>query len=120
MGLEQNIHDSTVLRILKTEKSHPYKVKLIHESTEDNFDRRLAFCERTEKHQRIGPNFKKNFSDEVTFTLNDHVNRQNRRYWASANPRWAQECHTQRPKALMFGQALYDTEYRAPSSFTAL
>ncbi|KAJ8954723.1 hypothetical protein NQ318_011416 [Aromia moschata] len=38
------------------------------------------------------------FSDEVTFTLNGHENRQHCRYWAEENPHWMRELHTQRPQ----------------------
>lgn len=38
------------------------------------------------------------FSHEATFCLNGSVNKQNYRYWATENPRWIMECHTQYPQ----------------------
>src|SRR5437588_198499 len=38
------------------------------------------------------------FSDESTFTLNGHVNRQNCRYRSNENPHWMREEHTQYPE----------------------
>ncbi|KAJ8923898.1 hypothetical protein NQ315_006674 [Exocentrus adspersus] len=45
IGLNNNIDHSTVVKLLKKEKCHPYKVHLLHELNEDDPDRRLDFCE---------------------------------------------------------------------------
>ncbi|KAJ8937548.1 hypothetical protein NQ318_002765 [Aromia moschata] len=37
-------------------------------------------------------------SDESTFTLHGHVNRQNCRYWSRENSYWMRELHTQNPE----------------------
>lgn len=91
------IGKSSVSNIFKKVKYHPYKVRLIHELAEDDFDRRTEFCEYMMNQNN---NFIDNvlFSDEATFYLNGHVNRQNTRYWSDENPHWMQEYHTQRPQ----------------------
>ncbi|KAJ8951119.1 hypothetical protein NQ318_021563 [Aromia moschata] len=38
------------------------------------------------------------FSEESTFTLHGHVNRQNCRCWSRENPHWMRELHTQNPE----------------------
>lgn len=100
VGLDNNMDHTTVLKILKKEKWHPYKVHLVQELLEDDFDRRVEFCENIMEKCNRDPLFVKNiiFSDEATFNINGHVNRQTCRYWASENPHWMQEHHTQYPQ----------------------
>src|SRR5215467_5317971 len=96
---ECNISQRTVVRILKKHNYHPYKMRLVQELSEDDFDRRIEFCEEMmrrydENHQFFNWIC---FSDEATFELNGSVNRQNLRYWADNNPHWMRDCHTQYP-----------------------
>lgn len=102
VALHNDIDHSTVLRTLKKEKWHPYKVSLVQELMEDDFDRRIEFCEIMMEKNNTDPMFfrKVLFSDEATFLLNGHVNRQTCRYWATENPHWMQEYHTQYPEKL--------------------
>ncbi|KAJ8961384.1 hypothetical protein NQ318_014628 [Aromia moschata] len=95
-----NIGKSSVSNIFKKVKYHPYRVRLIHELAEDDFDRRTEFCEYMMDHNNQNNGFIANilFSDEATFFLNGHVNRQNTRYWSQENPHWMQEYHTQHPQ----------------------
>lgn len=97
---EYNIAKSSVSKIFKKVKYHPYKIRLLHELAEDDFDRRLQFCEDFMSRNDRYPDFieKVLFSDEATFYLNGHVNRQNCRYWSDTNPHWMQEYRTQRPQ----------------------
>lgn len=92
----------SVHRILRKEKLLPYKQQLIHELNEDDFDRRVEFCEQMMEKCTADENFASNivFSDEATFMLNGTVNRHNCRYWSSENPHWAEEGHTQYPEKL--------------------
>nr|CAH7755434.1 unnamed protein product [Callosobruchus chinensis] len=39
------ISRTSIQRILKHYKWHPYKIQLLHELNEDDHDRRLQFCE---------------------------------------------------------------------------
>lgn len=89
---------TSVWRILRRHKFHPYGVKLTQELTVEDFGKRLDFCELMEPKIR-DPNFLKNicFSDESTFHLTGYVNRHNCRYWCEANPNEYQQAHTQRP-----------------------
>lgn len=93
---------SSVHRILKAHKFHPYKFKLVHELNEDDPDRRLEFCEIFSEQLNGNANLLYNtcFSDESTFYLNGEVNRHNCRYWSEANPHLFMETHTQRPQKL--------------------
>lgn len=103
----------SVQRILKHYKFHPYKIHLLHELHEDDFDRRVQFCEVMTERAMHNPNFLFNicFSDECSFFLNGTVNRHNCRYWADSNPRIFHEQHTQHPEKLnvwagIFGDSL--------------
>lgn len=98
----QAISKSSVQRIMKTEKFHPYKVHLIQALTDDDFDKRTFFCEVMMDKCNRNPFFSRKilFSDEATFYLNGVVNRHNYRYWSNDNPHWTVDAHTQWPKKL--------------------
>lgn len=93
---------NNVFRILHKYKFHPYKMKLIHELNDDDFDRRQEFCEIMAQHINHNPNFLYNvcFSDECTFSLRGDVNRHNCRFWSDTNPHVFRESHTQHPEKL--------------------
>lgn len=95
-----NVSHSSVFRILKENNMHPYKLIPAQELMEDDFDRRTYFCEQM--MAMLGNNVIQLedvlFSDESTFTLHGHVNRQNCRYWSDENPHWMREECTQYPE----------------------
>lgn len=64
-----NMAASTVHKIVKKAKYHPYKVCLVHELNEGDFDRRIQFCEQMQELCTNNNNFVKKiiFSDEATF-----------------------------------------------------
>lgn len=92
----------SVHRVLKMNKFYPYKLKPVQELSEDDFDRRIEFCEiMTEKINQNEININNVcFSDECTFYLNGFVNRHNCRYWDSENPHLYREVHTQYPQKI--------------------
>lgn len=93
---------TSVFRIMKMNKFHPFKIRLVQEINEDDPDRRLQFCEYFSEQLIINPNLLYNtcFSDECTFMLNGQVNRHNCRYWSDTNPHLLHETHTQVPQKL--------------------
>lgn len=96
------VSTSSVWRILKKHKFHPYKIKLVQELNEDDNDRRLEFCEIMSNNLLNNGNLLYNicFSDECTFFLNGEVNRHNCRYWSDTNPHLFRETRTQYPQKL--------------------
>ena len=84
---QHNIDSMSVHKILKKEKFHPYKIHLAQELCEDDFNRRIEFCENMMLNIDRNLLFVVNiiFSDEATFELTGNVNRHNCRYW-SENP----------------------------------
>lgn len=100
LARNNDISDTTVLKILKNANMHPYKVQLVQELSDDDPDRRIEFCDQMMGfiiNNQISLEWVV-FSDESTFTLNGEVNRHNCRYWADDNPYWIREAHTQRPQ----------------------
>ena len=80
---------TSVRRILKKVKMHPYKVQVFQQLTQYDMERRLAFAQKMLRWLDRG---KVNsdqiwFSDEAHFWLSGYVNKQNYRFWAKENPR---------------------------------
>lgn len=96
------VSKSSVHRILKEAKFHPYKMQNVQELNEDDPDRRTEFCEIMSQLLIGDNNYLYNvcFSDESSFYLNGHVNRHNCRYWSDVNPHWYSETHSQIPQKL--------------------
>ncbi|XP_071056520.1 uncharacterized protein [Onthophagus taurus] len=96
LALNFDVTTGSIQNILKKEKQHPYKPALLQELSENDFDRRVQFCEEMMRRINDDLNFinKIIFSDEATFYLNGKVNRHNCRYWSAENPRWVIETHT--------------------------
>lgn len=75
---------------------------VVQELNEDDFDRRLQFCEVFSKQLILKTNLLYNicFSDECTFMLNGAVNRHNCRYMSDINPSLFRKNHLQGPQKL--------------------
>ena len=84
------ISQTSVGRILKLHKFHPYRIQILQKLNEDDPDRRIEFCEEMMNRANADENFISSicFSDEATFFLNGEVNRHNMRYWSEENPYW--------------------------------
>jgi len=54
---QHDISRMTVQRILKKIKFHPYKINVVQELNEDNFDCRTKFCELMMKKLMMIPTF---------------------------------------------------------------
>lgn len=96
------VSSTNVFRILHKNKFHPYKIRLVHELNEDDFDKRQEFCEIMSDRLIQNQNLLYNicFSDESTFSLNGKVHRHNCRFWSDTNPHLYREVHTQHPQKL--------------------
>ncbi|EFN89567.1 hypothetical protein EAI_05934, partial [Harpegnathos saltator] len=62
----------------------------VQELSEDDFDRRIEFCDLMMEMIVDDPLLLNNivFSDEATFELTGNGNRYNCRYWSDVNPHW--------------------------------
>lgn len=110
------ISRTTIQRILKMNKYHPYKIQLIQELNDDDNDRRLEFCETMSALIARNPDFTFNtcFSDECSFFLNGMINRHNCRFWSDTNPRIFREIHTQYPQKLNVWAGIYGDNIVGP------
>ena len=124
-SLRKSSHDigipkTTVLRVLKEEKFHPYKLQLLHHLNEDDPDRRLQMCEWFAEKLNENPRFTEDnmlFSDEAFFYLNGEVNRQNLRYWSQSNPHWMNASKQQGGQKVMVWCGLWKAHILGPFFF---
>lgn len=96
---ESGISRTSIIRILRRHKYHPYHISLHQELHGDDFRLRVEFCQWAVQQKRMNPNFFANvlFSDESTFTNHGAVNRHNMHYWSAQNPHWLRQVEHQRP-----------------------
>ncbi len=101
---ELNLSKTTVHRILKGEKMHPYRLHILHELFDEDLAARRAFAEEmlqvienddTFLHQLL-------FSDEAVFHLSGQVNRHNCVYWSTDNPSHTAMRPLQSPKIVVW------------------
>lgn len=79
----------SVRRILRLDlKFHPYKLQMVQELKENDYQLRLGFCQEMITKINNDDEFlnKLWMSDEAHFHLTGYVNKQNYRYWADTNP----------------------------------
>lgn len=107
---------TTVHSILKKHKLRPYKPQLIHHLLEDDYPRRMQFCNFYLNKLREDPLFysKILWSDECTFTNNAIFNRNNHRYWSNDNPRFLIENNIQRRFSLNVWCGMLDSRLIGP------
>ncbi|CAL1688642.1 unnamed protein product [Lasius platythorax] len=89
---DSGISKSSVSRILRNNRMHPYHISLHQELTGNDFIQRVNFCNWMQEKLAQDDTFlsKILFSDEATFSNIGAVNRHNMHFWSSVNPRWIQ------------------------------
>jgi len=119
LGAEAGISGSSAHRILIKSKYHPYKTQLVQHLAEDDFDRRVEFCQWAVEMCDSNPNFSKEilFSDEAIFYLNGHVNRQNTRFWSDNNPYWSSDSKAQGDPRVMVWCGIWNDRIIGPYFF---
>lgn len=88
---------STASRTTCKYKYHPYHIELHQELHDEDFQRRLTYCQWLRTQTEVNRNFLKciMYSDEATFRSNGAVNRHNMHYYATENPHWVREVQHQ-------------------------
>lgn len=88
-----HISSTTVRRILKDKRYHDYKMILVQQLRQGDYQRRLNFIAEMSVLKEINRNLLYNilWSDEATFNESGSVNRHNMHYWSDRNPRWTRE-----------------------------
>lgn len=67
---------------------HPYRVSVVHELLESDFEKRVEYCKWFQEFIKIEEILDTTFfTDEAWFHLSGYVNSQNFRIWATANPK---------------------------------
>lgn len=84
---------STIHRILKEAKFHPYKMQTHQELTPHHRIKRVAHSQLLLDLIAHNPGYVNHllFSDEAHFSLHGGVNLHNFRYWSDVNPQWFRE-----------------------------
>jgi len=83
------ISRESVRRILHLDlKFHPYKLQVVQQLKENDYQLRLEFCQQMITNINNDDEFlsKLWMSDEAHFHLTGYVNKQNYRYWTDTNP----------------------------------
>lgn len=88
LAVEVGVHQSSIVRCLKKHNFHPYKATKVQALSDDDYDRRMEFCQWIIENQLHDEEFHKSivFSDEAVFHLNGMVNLHNLHFWAPENP----------------------------------
>lgn len=102
-------------KILRANKFKSYKYSHHQELRGDDAFRRMSFCEEM-LEKCSDPVFLSNicFSDEKTFSINGGPNRQNYRFWSTANPHLFATTHTQYPQSLNVWCGIYNNNIVGP------
>ena len=116
LSAESGVSRSSIRRILKVNKWHPYKLHMAHHLSEDDPDRRMEFCEWALSNVNEDPNFSTKilFTDEANFYVNGEVNRQNLRYWSNENPKWLSPTKMQGAGKLMVWAGIWGDRIIGP------
>ncbi|XP_071054645.1 uncharacterized protein [Onthophagus taurus] len=85
---ESGLSKSSIHRILKKHKYHPYSISIVQHLRDTDFARRVNFCEFILTEHYGNNQFLDNiiWSDEAKFTKNGLFNRHNSHYWSDSNP----------------------------------
>jgi len=90
---ETRIPKSSVERILQAEKFHPYKPIIVQKLNENDYPRRLEFCNWYLQKCQEDEGFwsKVLWTDETRFTNCGIFNKHNHHHWATENPKLVAE-----------------------------
>ncbi|CAI6372424.1 unnamed protein product [Macrosiphum euphorbiae] len=88
---------TSVQRVAKRYKYHPYKSVKVQQLLSHDFERRLNFVSQMIIKLDDDPTILTNilWTDEARFHNNGQVNHHNQHYWSDINPNWALESNVQ-------------------------
>ncbi len=103
-ALALNMSKTTIHRILKNLKWHPYKVQVVQKLFDEDKANRLEFARDELARIEADPMHLTLmcFSDEAHFHLDGGVNRHNHRYWSDMNPQWVTEQGLHSPRTTVW------------------
>ncbi|XP_064463674.1 uncharacterized protein LOC135374662 [Ornithodoros turicata] len=87
---ETGVAATTVWRVLNRAKYHPYHLSLHQALHDDDFAKRIEFCNWVLNMQDAQGTFSENvlWTDEAHFSRDAQVNLHNAHYWSTENPHW--------------------------------
>lgn len=85
---ELGIHKSTIYRVLKEERLHPYHYRRVQCLHQNDPARRVNFCQAFIDRTEADENYPRRilWTDESSFTRDGMYNTHNYHYWTHANP----------------------------------
>lgn len=85
---EQGCHHTTVWRVLREERLHPYHLQPVQALNTTDFPQRVTFARWFLQQSILQPQFAVSvlFTDEATFTCDGVFNMHNNHVWAAVNP----------------------------------
>ena len=113
---ELAISRSSIRRIIKELGLKPWHPRLVQELNEDDYDRRLEFCENF--YDNFGDPSNVIFSDEAVFKINGQMNRHNCVYYSTENPNLCFEKSVNSPGVTVWA-AICSTHVIGPYFFEA-
>lgn len=116
---DMNVSQSTVSRILRKHKYHPYHLCLNQELHGEDFQNRVNFCTDIQMRLIENESFLKNilYTDEASFKSNGALNRHNMHYYSTVNPYWMRTVDNQRVWSLNVWGGIIGTHVVGPHFF---
>ena len=104
LSQQLNLSKSTIQRILKERKFHPYRLRVLHALNEEDYENRLDFAEEIIQMIDQDPECMKFFffSDDANFHVSGAINTWNCRYYAQENPNFFSEAPLNSPKLIVW------------------
>lgn len=95
---EMNVPRTTVWRILRRNKMHPFSIHGLQGQESTDYQRRLDFCNWALNKEDAKPSFLKNiiWTDECCFKQDGCINPQNEHFWSDTNPLAVHDIHHQK------------------------
>lgn len=93
VSLQLGLSKTSIHRILKDNRLHPYHLSLHQALSDNDFEQRLNYCHWIRGMCNEDPEYLYRilWTDEATFTNTGEINLHNMHYWSSDNPRWMRQ-----------------------------
>lgn len=116
VAAEAGVSSTTVLRIMKRNKLHPFHVQLHQNLVDGDLKKREEFANWFLTKCEDDPNFWRNilWTDEANFSRNGQVNLHNAHYWSEENPHWVLRAKHQYKWSFNVWVGLYDGNVVGP------
>ena len=99
-----NIKKTSLYKVIKTEKFHPYKIQVLQQLNQNDRTLRKSFAQEELYRIRHDSSHLSSmvFSDEAHFQFEGKTNKQNFRWWSRNNPSWTGEQSLHSPRTTVW------------------